>query len=174
MKKLDYLVNEIYVTVMASLKDPSSKFSLDGVDINFQSGNDRLKKGYYMLQVGEDKMFEADFYYQSAMEDFENEEFEKAAQLFIKASELNPYELVYLENAANSYMKIGKDEEALDLLNKLINDIGSKSSKAHYFRGLLLYDLNETEKACYDLKIADEAGLFGSSGLFSVLCRNND
>ena len=34
-----------------------------------------------MLQVGEDKMFEADFYYQSAMEDFENEEFEKAAQL---------------------------------------------------------------------------------------------
>ena len=166
--------DEIYVTVMASLKDPSSKFSLDGVDINFQSGNDRLKKGYYMLQVGEDKMFEADFYYQSAMEDFENEEFEKAAQLFIKASELNPYELVYLENAANSYMKIGKDEEALDLLNKLINDIGSKSSKAHYFRGLLLYDLNETEKACYDLKIADEAGLFGSSGLFSVLCRNND
>ncbi len=162
--------DEIYVTVMASLKDPSSKFSLEGIDINFQSGNDRLKKGYYLLQVGENNMYEADFYYQTAMQDFENEDFDNAAQLFIKASELNPYEFVYLENAANSYMKIGKDKEAMDLLNKLLDDLGSKSAKAHYFRGLLLYDLGETADACYDLKIANDNGLFGTSELYSIFC----
>jgi len=164
--------DEIYVTVMASLKDPSSKFTLDGIDINFQSGNDRLKKGYYMLQVGEDKMFEADFYYQNAMEDFDNEEFEKAAQLFIKASELNPYEFVYLENAANSYMKIGKDQEALQLLNKLLNDLGSESAKAHYFRGLLLYGFDQVEEACLDLKIADDYGLLANTSIYLSLCGN--
>ena len=155
-----------------STKDPSSKFSLDGIDINFQSGNDRLKKGYYMLQVGEDKMFEADFYYQNAMTEFDNEEFEKAAQLFIKASELNPYEFVYLENAANSYMKIGKDEEALQLLNQLLNELGSESAKAHYFRGLILYGLDKVEEACIDLKIAQDNGLLTNTSIYLTLCGN--
>lgn len=165
--------DEIYLLVMGSLKDPSSsKFSLDGIDINYQSGNDRLKKGYYLAQIGENKMYQADFYYQRALEDFRNENFEEAAQLFLDASELNPYEFVYLENAANSYMKIGKDKEALELLNKLLNDVGSKSAKAHYFRGLLLYELGEIVDACNDLKIANDNGLFATSELYPIFCGN--
>jgi len=163
--------DEIYLLVLGSLNDPTGpQFTLDGIDINFQTGNDRLKKGYYMVQVGENKMYQADFYYQSAMKLFETQKFEDAAGLFIKASELNPYELAYLENAANAYMKIGKDNEALELLNTLIDELGSESINAFYIRGLILYDLGEIESACLDLKIADDEGLFGGSSIYSSLC----
>ena len=69
-------------------------------------------------------------------------------------------------------MKIGKDKEALELLNKLLNDVGSKSAKAHYFRGLLLYELGEIVDACNDLKIANDNGLFATSELYPIFCGN--
>ena len=163
--------DELYLTVLGSLKNPtSSNFSLDGIKIDFKTGNDRLKKGYYMQQVGQADMYRADYFYQIALLEFDKNEFEKAAELFIKASELNPFEYAYLENAANAYMRIEKDQEALDLLNKLIDELKFESPKSFYFRGLILYDLGQTEKACLDLKIAYQAGLFAETGIYSLLC----
>ena len=67
-------------------------------------------------------------------------------------------------------MKIGKDSLALKLLNELINEEGYRSSKAFYLRGLVLYGLKDEQSACRDLKIADEAGLFAQTNLYSILC----
>ena len=141
------------------------------MNINYQTGNDRLKKGYYFSQVGQNKTFEANKNYFIAMNYFEKENYKKNIKYFLTAYELNPYELVYLENAANAHLKLGNDNEALELLNKLINDYNAESPKVYYLRGLILYDLEKIDEACLDFKIANDAGLFGSTSFFSNYCK---
>ena len=167
----DPLHDELYLLVISSMEDPSSSnFILEGVDINYQAGTDRTKKGYYFAKVGVEKTYSAYENYELAQQFFDEENYSEAAKYFLIAADLNPYELVYLENAANSYMQLGKDEEALNLLNKLVNEYNAQSPKVFYFRGLLLYELDKIDEACKDLNIANEAGLFGTTGLYKRLC----
>ena len=165
------LHDELYLLVISSMQNPSSaSFTLDGIDINYQAGNDRLKKGYYFAQVGQANTYEANRNYFIAMDLFDSGNFSEAIKYFLIAADLNPYELVYLENAANSYMKLGDDEEALLLLNKLVNEFNATSPKVFYLRGLILYDSGRIDEACLDFKIANDAGLFGTTSFFSNYC----
>tara|TARA_Y100000385_G_scaffold181209_1_gene187162 strand:+ start:1423 stop:3693 length:2271 start_codon:yes stop_codon:yes gene_type:complete len=162
--------DEIYLLVTASLSDPASPdFTLDGIDIDFQAGNDRLKKGYYFNQVGVDKTLKANELYFLAMEYFELENYQEAIRYFLEAVELNPFELAYLENAANAYMRIQEDQKALELLDRLVLEFDSKSPKVFYLRALLLFEFDRKEEACIDFKIAYDAGLINSQ-LFSNFC----
>jgi tetratricopeptide (TPR) repeat protein len=162
------LHDEIYLLVMSGLND-GSEFTLDGIEIDYQAGNDKLKRGYYFSKVGTEKVIDANTSYVLAMEYFNIENYDEAIKLFLQAAELNPYELVYLENAANAYMKIGKDNEALVLLNKLVNEFDAKSPKVFYLRGLLYYDFGDKVKGCENLKIARDSGLLGST-IYNRFC----
>jgi len=162
--------DEIYLLVTASLSDPASPdFTLDGIDIDFQAGNDRLKKGYYFNQVGVDKTLKANELYFIGMEYFELENYQEAITNFLKAAELNPFELAYLENAANAYMRIQEDQKALELLDRLVLEFNSKSPKVFYLRALLLFGFDRKEEACKDFKIAYDAGLINRQ-FFSNFC----
>lgn len=162
--------DELYLLASASLKDPSSpEFTLDGIDIDFQAGNDKLKKGYYFSMVGTDNTLEANRNYLIALDRFNNENFSESIEYFMKAAELNPYELVYLENAANAHMRLGQDNEALVLLNKLVDEFDSQSPKVFYLRALLLYGFERKEEACIDFKKAYDAGLINRQ-FFSNFC----
>lgn len=166
--------DEIYLAVTSELENPvSSDYILDGIDINYQTGNDKLKKSYYSLMIGTNKMFEANFYYLRGVEFFDNKEFENALADFIKAADINPYELAYYENIANSYMQLGNDQQALDVLNELIELKNSKTDKALYLRGLILYGMGEIKMACDDLSILNQSGYLGRNNLYSSLCNSN-
>jgi len=159
---------------MSSITNPNNTdFTLEGLDLNIQAGNDQLKKGYYELKVGAYKMYQADEYYQAGMYYFEQENYTAAANYFENADKLNPYELVYKENAANSYMKIGNDHRALQMLNDLINNYNSESPKAYYLRGLINYSLGNIEIACEDLKFAFDEGLISDLNLYQLACLEN-
>lgn len=173
LKKNEKYFDEIYLLAMSVVlnqDDESTKFALDDFDFNIQTGNDRLKKGFYLLKVGEEKMFDADRFYQTGVYYFENENFQLAHENFIKADSLNPFELAYKENAANSLLKIGEDLKALAILNDLIENYNSSSPKAFYLRGLILYERGNKANACKDLSIANDSGLFAGSNLFELLC----
>ena len=166
--------DEIYLKAMSSITNPNNTdFTLEGLDLNIQAGNDQLKKGYYQLKVGAYKMYQADEYYQTGMYYFEQENFTAAANYFENADKINPYELVYKENAANSYMRIGNDQRALEILNDLINNYNSKSPKAYYLRGLINYSLENIEIACEDLKFAFDEGLISNINLYQLACLEN-
>jgi len=166
--------DEIYLLTMASLVDPgNTDFTLSGLDINVQSGNDRLKRGYYSLQVGESVMFKADEFYQIGLYWFKEENFTAAAEYFLNADKLNPYELAYKENAANALLKIGEDERALNLLNDLIDNYNSDSPKAHYLRGLTLFSLGKEDEGCIDLKYANDQGLISNTRIYQIICLEN-
>lgn len=171
----DQIFDEIYLTTMSALSEGKDvEYALQDIDINIESGNDRLKKGYYTVKVGVDRMYNADRYYQTALYFFEEENYTAAADFFMKADELNPYELAYKENAANSYMKLGQDEKALEILNDLIDNFNAKSQKAHYLRGLLNYSLGNIEIGCKDLKYAYEGGFIADINLYQLACLNSN
>ena len=157
---------------MAQITDPeNTDFSLSDIDIDIQSGNDRLKKGYYTLKVGESQMYRADEFYQYGMIRFEEENYKSAAEFFIEADSINPYELVYKENAANSLIRFGDDLSALKLLNDLIDNFNSRSPKAHYLRGLILLEQEgKKDQACLDLKYAQDNGLLDGTSIYEMLC----
>ena len=166
--------DEIYLLTMASLVDPgNTDFTLSGLDINVQSGNDRLKRGYYSLQVGESVMYKADEFYQIGLYWFKEENFTAAAEYFLNADKLNPYELAYKENAANALLKIGEDERALNILNDLIDNYNSDSPKAHYLRGLTLFSLGNEDEGCIDLKYANDQGLISNTRIYQIICLEN-
>lgn len=171
-KYKDPLHEEIYLGVMNNILSENKSFALENIDLQLKSGNDQLKKNYYAVKIGAQEMYRADLLNQQAESSFQNENFEQAAELFLRASNLNPYELPYKENAANAYMKIGNDSLSLNLLNELINEDGYRNTKAFYLRGLVLYGLKDEQAACRDFKIVDEAGLFADSDLYGILCNN--
>tara|TARA_B100001057_G_scaffold361579_1_gene364034 strand:+ start:1655 stop:3925 length:2271 start_codon:yes stop_codon:yes gene_type:complete len=168
----DPLYDQIYLMAMAEITDPeSSDFTLSDIEIDIQSGNDRLKRGYYTLKVGESQMYRADEFYQYGMIRFEEENYKSAAEFFIEADSINPYELIYKENAANSLIRYGDDIGALKLLNDLIDNFNSKSAKAHYLRGLILIEQEGGQsQACLDLKFAKDNGLLDGTRVYEVLC----
>ena len=168
----DPLYDQIYLTAMGQITDPeNTDFSLSDIEIDIQSGNDRLKKGYYTLKVGESQMYRADEFYQYGMIRFEEENYKSAAEFFIEADSINPYELVYKENAANSLIRFGDDLSALKLLNDLIDNFNSRSPKAHYLRGLILLEQEgKKDQACLDLKYAQDNGLLDGTSIYEMLC----
>ena len=172
----DPLYDQVYLLAMAEITDPDNNdFTLSDIDIDIQSGNDRLKKGFYTLKVGESQMYNADRLYQLGMYHFEQENYKIATDFFTAADSINPYELVYKENAANSLIRYGDDKEALKLLNDLIDNFNSRSPKAHYLRGLILFEQEgKLEQACIDLKYANDNGLLDGTQIYSLLCLDNN
>tara|TARA_B100001063_G_scaffold141402_1_gene132143 strand:- start:38368 stop:40674 length:2307 start_codon:yes stop_codon:yes gene_type:complete len=168
----DPVYDQVYLMAMAEITDPeSTDFTLSDIDIDIESGNDRLKKGYYTLKVGEIPMYMADRLYQLGMYNFEQEDYKSAAEYFIEADSINPYELIYKENAANSLIRFGDDIGALKLLNDLIDNFNSNSAKAYYLRGLILIGQEEKQdEACLDLKFANDKGLLDGTRVYSLLC----
>ena len=168
----DPLYDQVYLLAMAEITDPeNTDFTLADIDIDIQSGNDRLKKGYYSLKVGEKLMYRADEFYQYGMYNFDQGNYKSAAEFFIEADSINPYELAYKENAANALIRTGDDMGALKLLNVLIDSFESRSPKAHYLRGLILIEQEEKkDQACFDLKYANDNGLLDGTRLYSILC----
>ena len=116
-------------------------------------------------------MYRADEFYQYGMIRFEEERYKAAAEFFIEADSINPYELIYKENAANSLIRSGDDLSALKLLNDLIDNFNSRSPKAHYLRGLILLEQEgKKDQACLDLKYAQDNGFLDGTRIYSILC----
>ena len=169
----DDLMDELYLIAMNyTIDSESAEFALEDFNFKITASNDKLKRRYYQLKVGEDIMYEADYYYKLGVKFLEEDNFIEAANYFDKASDLNPFELPYKENAANAYMKQGNDQKALEILNELIDNQEYKTDTVLYLRGLILYGLDDKTKACQDLNQVFENGKINSQ-LFNTLCKDN-
>ena len=163
--------DELYLLSMSDIVSPGSNENVfKDFDINLSTGNNQLKKGYYSVLIGADKMYEADYFYLLGVRQFENKEFDNALTNFKKAVDINPYELPYKENVANTLMQLGQDEEALIILNELIDEDKTDSANAFYLRALILYGMGERESACSDLNYLKSEGQLGNNTLYSTLC----
>ena len=155
------LHDEIYLTAMADIinKDDSN-FALENFDLNVESGNENLKRSYYTLKIGKGDMITAANLNGIGDAYFQNKDFVNAERFFRQASEMNPYELPYTENYANTKLKLGKFEEALVILDDLIDIKESKSLIAKYMRVLAYLNLEDTDKACIYIEEIKDYPLF--------------
>ena len=157
------LHDEIYLTAMADIinKDDNN-FALENFDLNAESGNENLKRSYYTLKIGRGDMITAANLNVIGDAYFQNKDFVNAERFFRQASEINPYEFPYIENYANTKLKLGKYEEALDILNDLIDVKESKSIIAKYMRVLAYLNLKDNEQACIFIEEIKDYPLFQS------------
>lgn len=164
--------DEIYLTAMGGLGlSDGGEFALEDFDIDYSSGSDKLKRGYYMLKIGQDEMYQADVFYQMGEADFAAGNFSGAAQNFLKASELNPLEVPYKENIANAYMQLSKFDKALDIVDEILLNDDYRSEKIIYMRGLILYNLGQIDAACIVFKELENARYIGPR-IYNSLCKN--
>ena len=152
------LHDEIYLSAMADIinKDDSN-FIIDDFDFNIQSDNDNLRLNYYTLKVGKNDMYRAAQLNEFGNLYFERGDFASASWSFDQASQINPYELPYLENYANSQLQLGQYDEAIALLKDLIEVKESNSIKARYMLVLAYLNIDDKVNACqYIEEIKDD------------------
>lgn len=151
--------DELFLTAMADIIDvDSNNFALENFELNAQSDNDNMKMGYYTLKIGRKDMMEAGSNHEIGDFYFKKKNFEAARVHFEKAVNLNPYELTYKENLANSLLQLGEFQAAADILNKLIDEDGFNSVKVKYLRVLAYLNLEDFATACIFIdEIKDES-----------------
>lgn len=91
-------------------------------------------------------MSSADEFKNLGNQEFKNKNFEKAAELYSKAIELNPAEITYYSNRSGSYASLGRFQEALDDANKCI-ELNPAYVKGYSRKGLALQRLGRDEEA---------------------------
>ena len=101
---------------------------------------------------------------------FDNKDFEKAAKSFEKAFKFNPTEASYYENSANAYMKIGKDENAIKILEELINKLNPSTGKAEYLLGLIYIGQRKNNLGCTYLTKSKQNGFNIPDIVFEKFC----
>ena len=79
---------------------------------------------------------------------FENENYEKAEELFNYAIELNPVDYSNFENLGFTYFKTGRYSEAIEMFKKVIDDFSPKTGKSEYLLGLSYENIGDNKLAC--------------------------
>ena len=120
-------------------------------------GRENVRKGVILS-------YEAEKYYNQ--NDFIN-----AAELFLEASQYNPLEIAYLENAANSYMKINEDKKAIAILEKLLIELNPKTGKTEYLLGIIYLDLDQEKLGCDYLRKAKSKGFSFPDEVLNQFCK---
>lgn len=161
----------LYLLSLSDIVSPGSNEDVfKDLDLDFTAANDQLKRGYYGIKIGSRAMYEADYFYLLGVELFEQKNFEGALLNFQKAAKINPFELPYKENIANTLMQLKRDDEALLVINELIEVDKTESDQAYYLRALILYGKGERRSACLDLNRLYQTGFLGDNSLYTTLC----
>ena len=69
-------------------------------------------------------------------------------------------------------MQLGSYYQALEILDKLINEENTTSIASYWMRGLINYELGEINKGCVDLKFVQESGWLENTTIYENLCLN--
>lgn len=163
--------DEIYLLGMAQVMDKDTEgFALKDFDIMELSGDRNSRLGYYSLQVGYDKTIEAAKYHVLGEYAFEEKDFLQASVYFERASKLNPYEIPYQENLANTYLQISKNQEAINIINNIENEY-TLTNKMLYIRALGFASIGDNLSACKDFKILLD-NQYIPLNLYNGLCSN--
>lgn len=110
------------------------------------------------------------FYYYREQAALKSRQYQRALDDIAKAIELNPKDLTYQTENAVVNLRVGRFDEAIQLLDKIINE-DPKYAEAYRLRGLCKAQLKKTDDACVDLKKAKELGDPNADSLIEKYCK---
>lgn len=148
------IYDELYLAAMTTINEgDQSSYAFDGIEFYPESGNERIIRGYYALKLGYQDMIAAASAHVIAEEYFSNKQFNNALELFKTAVELNPLEIPYQENLANTFLQLDLNNDAIDIINQIESQGNQLTNKAIYIRALAYLGTNNFDSGCYDLKL---------------------
>jgi len=168
-------VDKIYYLSLSNLldKDDGRQF-IDETAKNLLQSNETdalTRANLYILEYGRKKVLEADFLYELGAKAFEEKKYLEAAENFEAAAKINPLELPYFENAANSYLQVNNLEKALENINYLINNSKTPNGKAFYIKSLIYLQKGDIKLACELLSQSAQNGFTGANTLAKAYCK---
>ena len=100
---------------------------------------------------------------------FEEKEFLTALDYFKNAVLLNPYEIPYQENLANTYLQLNQNIEAIEVINSIELNQKVLTNKAMYIRSLAYLSEGLNSDACPDLaKLLNESYI--TQNIYNSFC----
>ncbi len=145
--------DELYLLAMAGVTGgQESLYAFEGVDIYPESNNDQAAQGYYALKIGYKDMIEAATQHLIAEKYYKDKDYDLALPLFKTAATLNPYEIPYRENYANTLLQLNKNIEAIDEINRIADEKNDLTTKAIYIRAIAYLSINDKRNGCIDLR----------------------
>lgn len=171
-KKKDERFEKLYYLAMSNLLDKDEgRLVLNNVKKG-SIEDDGLKKSYYILELGRERVAEGYINYLKAESYFKNNDFSSAAKFYDLAFEKNPLEYPYIENASIAYLRQGKLEKAMEKINVVIDnmDLENVNGKAHYIKGLIYLEMDEQKIACEQFEKALKYNFNSKVALFNY-CR---
>ena len=134
--------------------------------------NNQFDLFYTRFTKGDELVIRANDYFYKAENDFKNANYNNSYINFMKASKILPEDPAYLENAAHALYLDNKNNEALKLFDSVINHYNNIDGKAHYLKGLLLFETQGRKyEACNLFTLAIKRGNKNAIKAKKLICR---
>ena len=132
--------------------------------------NNEIKSLYNKIIIGDDALNQSVNFANKGLEFFNKKDYAKAAIEFEKAATLNHLDYANYENAATAYYMINKFDKALELINKVINELNPLNGKCEYIKALIFIKMQDPIGACPLLKTSLRSGFTASESLYKQYC----
>lgn len=110
------------------------------------------------------------FYYYREQAALKARQFQRALDDIVKAIEMNPTDLTYQAEHAVVNLRVGRNEEAIQILNNILK-ADPKYAEAYRLLGLCQIQLKKTDEACGNFKKAKELGDPNVDELITKYCK---
>ena len=110
------------------------------------------------------------FYYYREQAALKARQFQRALDDIVKAIEMNPTDLTYQAEHAVVNLRVGRYEEAIQILNNILK-ADPKYAEAYRLMGLCQIQLKKTDEACGNFKKAKELGDPNVDELITKYCK---
>lgn len=110
------------------------------------------------------------FYYYREQAALKARQFQRALDDIVKAIEMNPTDLTYQAEHAVVNLRVGRYEEAIQILNNILK-ADPKYAEAYRLLGLCQIQLKKTDEACGNFKKAKELGDPNVDELITKCCK---
>jgi len=110
------------------------------------------------------------FYYYREQAALKARQFQRALDDIVKAIEMNPTDLTYQAEHAVVNLRVGRYEEAIQILNNILK-ADPKYAEAYRLLGLCQIQLKKADEACGNFKKAKELGDPNADDLITKYCK---
>ncbi|MDC1216927.1 O-antigen ligase family protein [Flavobacteriaceae bacterium] len=125
---------------------------------------------YRAIAVGTDGVNKATNFSNTALNFFNQADYNNAAINFEKAIDQNPLEFSYHENAATANYLIGDLDKAIQQIDVVINEMNPLNGKCEYIKALIYIKLGDPIGACPLLQTSIDSGYNQALGTFNQYC----
>ena len=170
--KKDFQFSKVFLAACLALKVDKTQIlkQLDFIQVNYNDNSEiRLMTEY--LRYGIDNVQKAIQLSQLADQNFDSNKIDKALELYIQASKLNPSSYTNFENAGFCYFKLNKYEESIPYFQKVITDLNPNTGKSEYLLGTVFLELGEKEKACNYLYKSSKLNFKAALSAYARICK---